>query len=63
MELRFFKCPKCSEMYTGRTDKSQIQCGALMGFLEGTETPYGCGGIMVEITREQAESIVYESRS
>lgn len=44
--------------------KLKMQCGALIGFIikDGVDVPYGCGGTMVEITLEEANSLIYKER-
>ena len=61
MELRFFRCKKCGGYLAGVTDKENIQCGMLVGFTVD-ETPYGCGGTLVETTREEVIEAAYRER-
>lgn len=68
MKIRYFKCKKCSRTSAGRYDgKEKVQCGALIGFIfkdeDGSETPYGCGGELINITIEEATQLAYDNRS
>jgi hypothetical protein len=61
MELRFFKCDKCDEILAGKTDKPDIQCGVLVGFTMD-ENPLACGGLLGEITEDEAMEAAYRRR-
>ncbi len=58
-------CSKCKRTSAGfYNGEAKVQCGALIGFVikDGEEVPYGCGGDLVEITKEKATELAYSDR-
>ena len=64
MKLRFYACKKCEEHYAGVSEKEDILCGALVGWVNrnGSEVPVGCGGTLLEETEEEAREAAYSKR-
>jgi len=65
MKIRYFMCRKCERTSAGRYNGTQeVLCGALIGFAikDGNEVPYGCGGKLLEITKEKATEMAYSNR-
>ena len=63
--IRYFVCKECKRTSAGEyTGNKQVLCGALIGFIikDGKETPCGCGGILEEITKDEATELAYASR-
>ena len=65
MTIRYFMCEECKRTSAGHySGTKEVVCGALIGFAihDGKEVPYGCGGTLIEITKEKATELAYSSR-
>ena len=66
MSISYFMCKKCKRTSAGHyTGTEKVLCGALIGFAinNGTEVPFGCGGELLQITKEKARELAYSDRN
>lgn len=62
--MRYFECNKCSISYVYAGIEIPFTCGAFMGvnIIKGEMIGIGCGGNILEVTQEQANTRIEQLR-